>query len=340
MTFSKNRIGVPFGNSNAQVDLPVSAQPDGSESRETGYTSAHETKVSLGGKPLQRSILNQILKETQGAIKDIQNTGAPPWFSQADNNGFLMNYPIGARVWHSSAEWISNINNNNTEPGTVGASWGLPAIGINNNIGIDIESTIGLITYTSADFGKIKYINSTSATSDSRDLPEMTGNNAALVGASIRIIRTGTADGDLTIDGNGANIQVGAGDVASLTLKPGDDALFVWLGAYWAMLGSAAKRFTNPIFISGSTTVSQTHTGMIIQSFRSDFSSNGSTGVVFNLPVAFRTTNYHVLGCDIGNLCNILASAPMTTTTFRGWARAGAGTYPSTSGAIWHAIGY
>jgi hypothetical protein len=67
--------------------------------------------------------LNQILKETQGSIKDIQNTGAPPWFSQADNNGVLMNYPLGARVWHEDAEWISEINNNNAEPGTLGASW-------------------------------------------------------------------------------------------------------------------------------------------------------------------------------------------------------------------------
>jgi hypothetical protein len=67
--------------------------------------------------------LNQILKETQGSIKDIQNTGAPPWFSQADNNGVLMNYSAGARVWHVGVEWISEINNNNAEPGTLGASW-------------------------------------------------------------------------------------------------------------------------------------------------------------------------------------------------------------------------
>lgn len=252
-------------------------------------------------------------------------------------------YKQGARVQNGfGGEWYQAVQDVPAGQSVVNnpTYWREPAIGINNNIGVDNETAIGSISYTVSDLGRTKYITSTSTLTDSRDLPVMTGSNATLVGASIRIMRTGTGFADLTINGNGANIDSGGGVVPSLVLKPGDDALFVWLGSVWALLGSAAKRFINPIFRSGTTTVSQTHTGMIIQSFQADFTANTAAGVVFNLPVSFRSTDYHVVGGDIGNACNVVCGTPITNSTFRGFLRNLDGVYLGTSGAVWHAIGW
>ncbi len=124
MALKKGRIQKIWGFLTSVLEIP-DVTATGASGRGTGFTTAQAEKISptTNGVPLSRAVFNQVLGETQIAAQDIQNHGAPAWYSNADNDGADMNYARGAKVWHNGKAWTSLVDNNNVEPTVANAAF-------------------------------------------------------------------------------------------------------------------------------------------------------------------------------------------------------------------------
>lgn len=109
----------PFALAGNKTTVPESVQPDGSISYTEGWGPDYElANTEPDYKPISREQTNQMFNDVTAALSEVQYNGVALW--SADGSG---NYPINAIVRHNDLLWLSNEDDNATEPGAVGATW-------------------------------------------------------------------------------------------------------------------------------------------------------------------------------------------------------------------------
>ncbi|WMD23291.1 hypothetical protein RAS12_13250 [Achromobacter seleniivolatilans] len=108
----------PFAATGDKESLATADQPDGKVSLQSGWTTDYELpNDNANYRPIGRAEMNGIIGEVTEGLGDIQLNGFATW--QAIDGG----WPLGAQVASGGAVYRSDIDNNTTTPGAVGANW-------------------------------------------------------------------------------------------------------------------------------------------------------------------------------------------------------------------------
>lgn len=129
-------FSTPFATAGDKIDIPDTAQVDGSVSFATGFGPDYEKELGVDpdAKPVPRDATNGILFDVTDAIGSLQRQGAPEFITAADNGGVPFSYGRGARVMYGSPArpWISRVDNNTTTP-AAGDNWTLEVFEVATN---------------------------------------------------------------------------------------------------------------------------------------------------------------------------------------------------------------
>src|SRR5436309_1826328 len=117
----------PWSNAASDdVTIPPTGAATGALSYQYGFTPNYEYDLltNPSALPIPRTSTNQLFFDITSALQQIQLYGAPLWV--ASGSGGPANYPIGARVLHTTAGvlrlWESQIAANTSVPGA-DANW-------------------------------------------------------------------------------------------------------------------------------------------------------------------------------------------------------------------------
>ncbi len=320
------RIITPYGNNNPDIVIP-NTTPDGSESLENGYTSAHELPIDgnalVSGLPLQKDVLNQLHKETQTFVKTTQNETAVRWYSAAENGGVLMDYPLAGEVYHNGLLWVSLINNNNTEPG-VGADW----IAKEPTLAADsLVSPDSGVVLSSDDLPNVVFIPQTFINNSAIELPL---SSTVQSGTKIEIIADCAQGVVVFVAPNAANTirsskfagengGVGAfTNAAAMPMIYGQKITLVCDGENWfhyserrSIIPSESR--TSPAFVSIN------ENGFVTQAATLGFNAvSGAAGQRVTLDYTLET-GYNIQGTAQGNLGYIVCAQPVNNVQFDWW---------------------
>lgn len=115
----------PFAATGDKEALATADQPDGKVSLQAGWTPDYELpNDNANYRPVGRAEMNGIISEITEGLGDVQLHGFATW--QAIDGG----WPAGAQVTIGEVAYRSDIDNNLTTPGEVGANWTRLAAGI------------------------------------------------------------------------------------------------------------------------------------------------------------------------------------------------------------------
>ncbi|MEG0966713.1 MAG: hypothetical protein RSG92_15195 [Pseudomonas sp.] len=129
-------FSTPFATAGDKIDIPDTAQVDGSVSFATGFGPDYEKELGVDpdAKPVPRDATNGVLYDITDALGAIQKQGAPQFIEAADNGGAPFSYGRGARVMYGNPArpWVSRVDNNTTAP-AAGANWALEVFEVATN---------------------------------------------------------------------------------------------------------------------------------------------------------------------------------------------------------------
>ncbi len=115
----------PFAATGDKEALATADQPDGKVSLQAGWTPDYELpNDNPNYRPVGRAEMNGILSEVTEGLGEMQLRGFAIW--QAIDGG----WPAGAQVMVGEVVYVSDIDNNLTTPGAVGANWTRVATGV------------------------------------------------------------------------------------------------------------------------------------------------------------------------------------------------------------------
>ncbi|OAE56625.1 hypothetical protein A7J67_08245 [Achromobacter xylosoxidans] len=115
----------PFAATGDKEALATADQPDGKVSLQAGWTPDYELpNDNPNYRPVGRAEMNGVISEITEGLGEMQLRGFALW--QAIDGG----WPAGAQVMIGEVAYRSDINNNLTTPGEVGANWTRLAAGI------------------------------------------------------------------------------------------------------------------------------------------------------------------------------------------------------------------
>jgi len=161
-------------------------------------------------------------------------------------------------------------------------------------------------------------------------------------GASISFFNAGGFPITLNAGAGTDYINIGAGNRASVTIKPGETlnlSLFATPSAWQCFGGSAqlanAGGFKASFMRPG---YAQFPNGLILQ-FGLDSSGDDLNGRLISFPIAFPNTALIVMATDSGNVCAASGCTPISTTQFKLYGKDYNGNYGS-FGLFWFAIGF
>lgn len=111
-------IVTPFATGGDKSVVPDASQADGSVSYTQGFGPDYQQEQGTpGAKDIPRDKTNQLFHDITAALSEIQRRGFAEYYPQ------LAPYEQGAAVWRAGTVYMSTAGNNNTVPGSTGASW-------------------------------------------------------------------------------------------------------------------------------------------------------------------------------------------------------------------------
>ncbi len=121
----------PFAESGDKTEVP-NVSTGGAVGYDTGFGPDYELpQGTVNRKRIERDMYNGVLNGVTGNIKQWQEGLYPTWIED-NGDGVAFSYSEGMIVSHNNANWISNEDSNQEEPGT-GSKWS-DADSLNNEV--------------------------------------------------------------------------------------------------------------------------------------------------------------------------------------------------------------
>lgn len=108
---------LPFAENGDKTALPDET-PNSAVSYSTGYTQDYQRdpRTDPMARRPERDMFNQLMFDVTDTLKELYETGVPPFITAANNGGTAFNYPIRARVLLSGRVYENTTANNNMSP--------------------------------------------------------------------------------------------------------------------------------------------------------------------------------------------------------------------------------